>query len=146
MPATLQRPAEQPTKSASGIARKSIGRAAASQSNGVVFRRKRTSRKTGPSIEYRLDRPGNNFNYLTPKFIADVEFQFDRLIYRHDPRKIIRAISKRTGATEEAVAHILLVGKLRQYRAECREFRKCIAEVLPRVAQAGAEAWKKRVA
>lgn len=121
--------------------RKPTGRATASQSSDFVFRSNQKRRKTGPSVAYK---PNGLGNLLTEKFVSEVESQFDRLVYRHDPRKIIRAISKRTGATEEAVAHILLVGKLTQYRAENREFRRWISEVLPRVAQAGEAAWKQR--
>ncbi len=123
-------------------ARKPMGRAASGVEHSGKPRTfaKSSRRRTGPSVDYTPDIFGN---WLTPEFIAEVEAQYDRLTYRRDPRKIVREIAKRTGATEEAIAHILLIGKLRQYRAESREFRRRISEAVARADEAGAAAWRK---
>lgn len=122
-------------------ARKPVGRATSIDSAAAPRTFAKSSRRRrGPSVEYKPNIFGH---WLTAVFIAEVESHYDRLVYRVDPRKIISGIAKRTGATEEAVAHILLVGKLRQYRAESREFRKCLAEAAPRANEAGAEVWRR---
>jgi hypothetical protein len=113
-------------------------------------------RRRGPSVEYRPHIFGG---WLTGRFIAEVEAHYNKLVHRRDPRRIVREIAKRTGATEESVAHILLFGKLRQYRAEAhvwRRFaegvarrydviilRRSIAQTAMQAREAGAAVWKR---
>lgn len=110
---------------------------------------KRSPRRSGPSGEYTPDRQGNNFALA---MADDIEALFLKAVWRGDPRKIIRGLSKQTGATEESIARVLY-SRLLQYRAETRAFRSRIegmrgylVELIADVDAAGRAVWERKSA
>lgn len=123
------------------------------QATGTVISAKsqkyQKSRRTGASVDYRPDISGNLF---AVRMADDIEREFRKMLWRGDPRKIIRGLAKRSGATEEAVAFVLY-RRLMQYRAESLEFRRQIermreflAEMVKAVDEAGQEIWRRKIA